>query len=84
MIYSGATYTGASLNPARSFAVNVVRGQFQSYHWIYWVGPGLGALLATGFYLLIQKLEFWTIDSGADSYQSKIGEELMALKTKSQ
>ncbi|KAJ4336211.1 Aquaporin-1 [Ascochyta clinopodiicola] len=78
----GAAYTGASLNPARSFAVNVVNGRFQGYHWIYWVGPSLGALLATGFYLLIRKLEYWTVDSGADSYQSKIGEELIALQEK--
>ncbi|KAF3039609.1 hypothetical protein E8E11_002340 [Didymella keratinophila] len=73
-----AAYTGASLNPARSFAVNVVNGQSQGYHWIYWVGPAMGALLATGFYLLIRKLEYWMIDSEADSYQSKIGEKPIA------
>lgn len=41
----------------------------------------MGALTATGFYLLIRKLEYWTVDPGADSYQSKIG-ELIAQQRK--
>jgi aquaporin related protein len=46
-------FTGGSLNPARSFGPAVCVG-FTSYHWIYWVGPLLGALLASGAYALVK------------------------------
>ena len=40
--------TGASMNPGRSLAPDVVRGDYHST-WIYLVGPILGALLAVAF-----------------------------------
>ncbi|KAI1323120.1 aquaporin-like protein [Xylariaceae sp. FL0255] len=62
----GVYYTGGSLNPARSFGPCVVTGSFPGYHWIYHVGPILGALLASGFYILIKALEYETVNPGAD------------------
>ena len=62
----GVYYTGGSLNPARSFGPCVVVGGFYSYHWIYWVGPILGALLASGFYLFIKALEYETVNPDAE------------------
>ncbi|KAF2018258.1 aquaporin-like protein [Aaosphaeria arxii CBS 175.79] len=45
-------YTGGSVNPARSFGPSVVVG-FKGYHWIYWLGPVLGAALGASIFMLI-------------------------------
>lgn len=59
-------YTGGSLNPARSFGPAAVAHTFQSNHWIYWVGPGIGSLLATFFYWLFKVLEYEMANPGQD------------------
>jgi aquaporin related protein len=64
---SGVCFTGGSLNPARSFGPDVVLGTFDGFHWIYWVGPILGAIVAVVFYRLIKFLEYETANPGADS-----------------
>ncbi|KAI9050442.1 hypothetical protein LZ554_005606 [Drepanopeziza brunnea f. sp. 'monogermtubi'] len=63
----GVYYTGGSVNPARSFGPSVVSHEFHSYHWIYWVGPILGSIVASGFYLLMKMLEYETANPGQDS-----------------
>ncbi len=45
----GGAFTGASLNPARSLGPAIFAGTW-SLHWIYWVGPILGAALAAAAY----------------------------------
>jgi aquaporin Z len=40
--------SGTSMNPVRSFAPDLVRGDF-SHVWVYLVGPVLGALVAVAF-----------------------------------
>ena len=47
---------------ARSFGPAVVSKRFPSYHWIYWLGPSLGACLAAGFYKVC-RLPLWSICS---------------------
>jgi len=64
---TGVYYTGGSVNPARSFGPSVVSHKFHEYHWIYWVGPILGSLLASGFYLFIKMLEYETVNPNQDA-----------------
>ncbi|KAB8356559.1 hypothetical protein FH972_024141 [Carpinus fangiana] len=55
---AGVAFTGGSLNPARSFGPAVVTPHFPGYHWIYWVGPFLGTLVAVLFYKIVRGLEY--------------------------
>ena len=55
-----------SLNPARSFGPAVALASFPPEHWIYWVGPALGAIVAVGFYRFVKMLEYETANPGAD------------------
>ncbi|XP_042533468.1 aquaporin-6 isoform X2 [Dipodomys spectabilis] len=45
-------FTGCSMNPARSFGPAVIVGKF-TVHWIFWVGPLTGAVLASLIYNFI-------------------------------
>ncbi|XP_019412025.1 PREDICTED: aquaporin-5-like [Crocodylus porosus] len=49
----GIYFTGCSMNPARSFAPSVIMRRFSSAHWVFWVGPILGAVLAALLYFYI-------------------------------
>ncbi|XP_018423499.1 PREDICTED: aquaporin-4-like [Nanorana parkeri] len=42
-------YTGASMNPARSLGTSLVFNHWES-HWIYWIGPMMGGILAAFVY----------------------------------
>jgi aquaporin rerated protein, other eukaryote len=64
--FPGTAYTGASLNPVRSFGC-AVASDFPGYHWIYWVGPALGAALASGFYHFVKFFHYEEVNPGQDS-----------------
>lgn len=63
---TGVYFTGGSLNPARSFGPAVVNTSFVHYHWIYWLGPVLGSVVAAGFYKFIKILEYETANPDQD------------------
>jgi len=63
----GVYFTGGSLNPARSFGPAVVNHDWPTYHWIYWLGPFLGSVVAVGFYKFIKLLEYETANPDQDS-----------------
>jgi len=63
---AGVYYTGGSLNPARSFGPCVANKSFPHDHWVYWVGPLLGALVASGFFWFIKSCEYETANPGQD------------------
>uniref|UniRef100_A0A8C6TZ36 Aquaporin 14 n=1 Tax=Neogobius melanostomus TaxID=47308 RepID=A0A8C6TZ36_9GOBI len=44
-VFIGARFSGACMNPARALAPAVITG-FWENHWVYWIGPILGAVLA--------------------------------------
>ncbi|PBP16110.1 aquaporin, partial [Diplocarpon rosae] len=62
----GSNFSGACLNPARSFGPDVVLMDFKSYHWIYWIGPVSGAVIAVGIYKILKLLEYTTANPGQD------------------
>src|SRR5439155_13743298 len=45
--------SGASMNPARSFAPDLVNGNF-SHYWVYVVGPLAGVVVAAGLAFLLR------------------------------
>jgi aquaporin NIP len=49
----GGPISGASMNPARSFGPVLIAGVWQD-HWVYWLGPLLGAALGAAIYQLLR------------------------------
>lgn len=45
----GGPYTSASMNPARSFGPAVMTNSWQN-HWVYWLGPLTGSVIAAVLY----------------------------------
>ncbi|KAI6777634.1 aquaporin-2 [Emericellopsis cladophorae] len=63
---AGTPYTGTSINPVRSFGPDVITG-FVRYHWIFWVAPCFGAVLAIGVYKLMKCMDYEDVNGGQDA-----------------
>ncbi|KAK6834536.1 hypothetical protein PG987_009230, partial [Apiospora arundinis] len=63
----GVFYTGGSLNPARSFGCAVASASFPGYHWIYWLGPVLGAVLAAAYFRFVKAWHYEEANPGQDA-----------------
>ncbi|KDQ16113.1 hypothetical protein BOTBODRAFT_107650 [Botryobasidium botryosum FD-172 SS1] len=57
----GVIYTGAGMNAARAFGPAVVSG-FDSSHWVYWLGPFIGSLMATALYAFLKHIRYWKLN----------------------
>ncbi|XP_076874712.1 major intrinsic protein of lens fiber a [Brachyhypopomus gauderio] len=57
----GMFYTGAGMNPARSFAPAMIFRNFVN-HWVYWVGPMIGAAMGALLYdfVLFPRMRSWS------------------------
>lgn len=69
---AGINATGASLNPARSFGPALVSGEWGREHWVYWAGPGLGAVLTALFYGYLKGLKYEDANPGQDNEGEEI------------
>ncbi|KAA0857236.1 hypothetical protein EYC93_26645, partial [Enterobacter hormaechei] len=51
--------TGTGINPARSLGAAVLYNQHAAWkdHWIFWVGPVIGAFLAAAYHKLVLRGE---------------------------
>ncbi|KAF2891402.1 hypothetical protein ILUMI_14771 [Ignelater luminosus] len=52
LIMAGGPYTGASMNPAKSFAPALWNNDWEK-HWVYWIGPLVAAVVASTCYRII-------------------------------
>uniref|UniRef100_A0A1A9WLX8 Aquaporin n=1 Tax=Glossina brevipalpis TaxID=37001 RepID=A0A1A9WLX8_9MUSC len=74
-------YTGAGLNPANVLASALVAGNW-NFHWIYWIGPIFGGIMAAIIYVQILEtsLQLTKPLDAADKYRLHVIEREMSKK----
>lgn len=70
-ILAGGSFSGASMNPARSFGPALVSWDWTD-HWVYWVGPliggGLAGFIYENFFIIKSHVRIPTDDQEDQSY----------------
>ena len=81
MVYLESPISGTSTNPARSLGPAIVSGQWQGW-WIFWVGPIIGAFLATLACSFLAKritvAKLYHFDSDRDGLFRRMGSSSLA------
>jgi len=81
MVYLESPISGTSTNPARSLGPAIVSGQWQVW-WIFWVGPIIGAFLATLACSFLAKritvAKLYHFDSDRDGLFRRMGSSSLA------
>ncbi|ESO05156.1 hypothetical protein HELRODRAFT_185503 [Helobdella robusta] len=85
-VFSAGLYSGGCMNPIRALGPAVVQNYWR-HHWVYWVGPMMGAVVAALLYDLLfdtaaslrkLKLFFTSLDYDANSFYVKPREKIDA------
>lgn len=65
----GVAFTGAAMNPARALGPAVIAPSAAVWHthWVYWVGPLLGSVLAAAIYTLLKHGGYELLNPGQDA-----------------
>lgn len=77
----GVVFTGAAMNSARAFGPDVITG-FKSYHWIYWLGPSIGAIAAATIYLFLKSVDYDSFNPKQDSDNADDSPDLQGIEVK--
>ncbi|KAL0002850.1 hypothetical protein SO802_016631 [Lithocarpus litseifolius] len=58
--------TGTGINPARSFGTAVIYNKAEAWddHWIFWVGPFIGATIAALYHRFVMSAAFQALENG--------------------
>jgi len=69
----GQSYTGASVNPARTLGPDVVTATFTNSCWIYYIAPYCAAIFTSGFYWCLKWARFETTNPDQDADEHRAG-----------
>ena len=67
LTWAEATFSGCSVNPARSLAPALIAGNFTD-QWVYWIAPAIGVIIVTLFFRWRRINRIYKMESARVSY----------------